>query len=205
MSLYGPDLERGDHIIVLGVPLSGKTTFAERLVRKARRLLVFDPGGDWESMRGAMVVRPADLDALPALKDRWFRVVVQAGRDTGYDVAEEFEYTARMARDAGDLVLVADEVGDYKRGAGERALVAMHRNGHKQGVVTVYVSQRAVDIPLGARATATRVYSFLQDSEDDLAALHESYDPSAPHFSDRVRAWKAGDPPVVWKRRQLYN
>lgn len=203
--VYGPELERGDHRLVIGVPGSGKTYYAVRLVAKARRVIYFDPAGEFEGVRGAIV---CDVDTWPSsevTQQSHFRVVVRAEQSGERDVGDEFVYTAQRARAIGDCVLLADEVGDYNRGPAERALKMMHRNGHKQGVVTVFVSQRAVDIPLGCRATATHVASFLQDNEQDIDALRDVYDPGSPGFSERVRRWKPYQPPVTWERKKLYR
>lgn len=201
---WGPKLGLPEHRLVIGVPQSGKTTFARALASGARRAIYFDPGGDFETLPGATVVDVEHWPPSRFFSERYFRLVVRAGRDDSRDVSDEFVYVARRAREIGNVVLLADEVGDYNRGAAERALKMMHRNGHKQGVVTIFVSQRAVDIPLGCRATATHVHSFLQDSEEDLEVMRAVYDPGEPGFSARVRAWKPGDPPVTWQRRLLY-
>jgi hypothetical protein len=197
-------LQPPDHVVVLGVPQSGKTTFARRYLAAADRGIVFDPGHDYTGIPGVTVARPEKWPR-PAFfaQDTW-KIVVPGPVGDG-DVVEEFCYVVSRAREIRNLLLVCDEVGDYSVGAGARALRNLHRNGHKQGIVTVLVSQRAVDIPLGARATATKVLSLLQDSEQDLEALHEVYDPSCPGFSDRVREWQPGEPPVVWERKPLWR
>ena len=201
---WGDELRNTDHRLILGVPQSGKTTYAKKVVSSARRVIYFDPQGDFEDTRGARIVTVEDWPAKSFFDERYFRLVVQAGRNDEFDVSEEFVYVARRVREIGNLVLLADEVGDYNKGKAERALKMLHRNGHKQGIVTVFVSQRAVDIPLGCRATATRVDSFLQDSEEDLDAIRKVYDPGSPGYSERVRAWQPHRPPVTWQRKRLY-
>ncbi len=203
--VYGPELANGDHRLVIGVPGAGKTYFARKLVSRAHRVIYFDPTGEYEAVRRAIIVDPPDIPVEGLRTEKFFRLVVKAGRSDERDVNEEFVFVAQCARAITRCVLLADEVGDYNRGRAETSLKRLHRNGHKQGVVTIFVSQRAVDIPLGCRATATRVDSFLQDNEDDLRALHEIYDPGSPGFADRARAWDAYDPPVTWQRRSLYN
>jgi ferritin-like protein len=194
------NLERRDHLAIFGVPGSGKSTLARKIAAPARRVVFFDPGADHEDE--GIVVSAADLAAYPdLLRGTWVRVVVAAGRD-GADAAEEVETViaaCAAAEDEGGILLVCDEVGDY----GSRAahdLTSLHRSGHKRGIASILVSQRAVDVPLGARATANRVYSLLQDHPHDLAALAEVY---GEDYAAHVAAWKPGDPPVEWSRRSL--
>lgn len=195
---------------MIGVPQSGKTTYAWRLATSAPRVVIFDPTGDYEYLApSAEVVTPAMLEDRRILEGegelRMIRVIVRAGRDEDFDIADEFVYVVRRCKEAGDLVLICDEVSLYKRGAALRALAGLHMNGHKWGIVTILVSQRAVGIPLDCRATATHVHSMLQDSEEDLAVLADHYDPGHPGYADKVRAWKPGNPPVTWARRRLYR
>jgi hypothetical protein len=200
---WGPDLHLGEHRLVVGVPGSGKTCYARRVVRRAHRVIYFDPGGDYDQTPGAEVVTVHRWPSRSYFRQEYFRLVVEV--DPESETGDQFVWVAQRAREVGNLVLLCDEVGDYNRGPAERALKNLNRNGHKRGIVTVYVSQRAMEIPLGARASATRVDSFLQDSEDDLDTLHDLYDPSEPGFSERVRAWTPHHPPVTWQRRQLYR
>lgn len=202
---WGPLLSCPDHILVIGVPQSGKTTHAKRLAATAPRVVYFDPSGDYEDVRGRTLVTVQRWPGREFTQRTHFRIVVRAGRSPHVDVADEFVYVAERVREIGPVVLLADEVGDYNKGPAERALKGLHRNGHHDGVVTLYVSQRAVDIPLGCRATATEVRSFLQDNEDDLDALRKAYDPGHPGYAAKVRAWEPGQRPVIWRRKKLYG
>jgi hypothetical protein len=196
---FGP-LDPASHEIWLGVPRSGKTFHARERLASARRVVFFDPtGGDYTS-EGEQV-SAADLEADPRLLvGSVVRLVVVPGDD----VAEDFRRTVaacRAAKNAGGLVLCADEVGDYSKHC-EAELTKLHRNGHHAGVASVLVSQCAVDIPRTCRRTATRVASLLQVDAGDLEALSEP--PLGPAFAERVRTWQAGDPPVVWTLPTLF-
>jgi hypothetical protein len=203
MNPYGQSLRRGEHRIILGVPGSGKSTLARELVSTARRVVYFDPHGDYADIRGATLIEPANL-TQEHLAQKYCRIVCLAERSDDYDVADEYVFVARHCREArgyGGLVFVCDEVGDYNSGRAQRALRSLFRNGHKDGIVTILVSQRAVDIPLGCRATATSVTSLLQDSAQDYDTLCEQY---GQEFADKARNWKPGDRPAVWERVELW-
>jgi hypothetical protein len=204
-------LRNGEHIIIVGVPGSGKSTWARRLVAAQSRVIYFDVAGDYENLGlgygSTSRIAKCYVPNFPGddfFSDR-FKLTVLAERLDWQDVRNEFIATVRLAKRVKNLTLLADEVGDYKTGPSEQALKALHRNGHKDGIISVLVSQRFVDIPLGCRATATAVYSFLQDNADDLQALHEQFDTLSPGFAERVRNWKPGEPPVAWQRIELYH
>lgn len=190
-------LSHCDHVVVLGVPQSGKTTVARRLLADARRVVFFDPTGD---LAGEGERVPAASFTVELLRGTVVRWVVEPGTD----VPADFELTVAVCREGGrrfgGLVLCADEVGDYSRQA-DAALQRLHRNGHHDGVASVLVSQCAVDVPYVCRRTATRVLSLLQTDPGDLDALAERF---GQDFAERVRSWRPGDAPAEWTLPTLY-
>lgn len=199
-SPLGP-LDGRSHEVVLGVPGSGKTFLARERVASVRRLVIFDPAGDYEAEGECLTV--ADLADPAALAGTFRRVVVLAGRGED-EPADELEATVAACRAAarfGGLVLLADEVGDYSARAAA-TLTRLHRNGHHDGVASILVSQCAVDVPLTCRRTATRVTSLLQVASGDLDALAREY---GEDFAERVRTWRPGAPPVVWTLPTLHQ
>lgn len=196
---YGKNLRLGDHVIIVGVPGSGKTYFARKMIASARRVVFFDPHGDYER-NAAQLFEPFALTARD-LEGDYMRATVLAERSGDVDVADEFRRVAEVVREAENLVLVADEVGDYSASAA-KTLRALHANGHKQGIVTVLVSQRAVDLPLGTRATATAAYSFLQTHPKDLERLADEF---GEDFAAEAASWQPGDPPATWVRPRIYK
>ncbi len=172
------DFIYGDRVIIIGLPLSGKTYLAAKLTRNVPRILFFDPyhdyghGMDGEDAAGAEEIAADTLIENPRLlaKPR-FRYAIIPDEN---DIAMQLEEVVMIARAAGNLVLVMDEVGDYKDNA-KKTLEKLARNGRHNGLVPIYVSQVAMDIPRTVRRIATRVYSFRQEDIDDLDALSERY------------------------------
>jgi hypothetical protein len=180
-------------VVILGLPYTGKTTEARRLITDAPRVIAFDPGGDYSAQLeplelGELLERPEIL-ARPHV-----RIAIQPAAGDAPELAQELASVERLARAARNLVLVLDEVGDYSRSAGA-TLERLARNGRHQGLVSIYVSQCAVDIPRTVRRLATRVISFRQEDPDDLEILRERYgDP----FAQRAARWQRGQPPATW-------
>lgn len=162
----------GDRVIIIGLPLSGKTYLAAKLTKTAQRVLYFDPYHDYSDAADAIEITADQLIDDPKLLNvSEFRYAIIPDEDY---MADQLEDVVTIARAAGNLVLVMDEVGDYKREAA-LTLEKLARNGRHNGIVPVYVSQVAMDIPRTVRRIATRVYSFRQEDIDDLDALSERY------------------------------
>jgi hypothetical protein len=170
-----------ERIVVIGLPLSGKTTLAAKLTKGCPRVVYIDPENDYAALTGAVEI-PADaLLADPGILDKpTFRYAITFGEGEPPDYIADL---TRIIRAAGDLVLVYDEVGDYNEGHAGATLKRMARTGRHDGIVSIYVSQVAVDIPKTVRRLATTVYSFRQVHPHDLKALSEVYGET---FADKV-------------------
>ncbi|MHB1843227.1 MAG: hypothetical protein ACYCWW_00150 [Deltaproteobacteria bacterium] len=187
-------LEHTDRIVILGLPTSGKTWLAERLVAPAWRVVWFDPAGDY-GKPGRVEVTPDELERWPRLvNDPHLRLVVTPQGETGRELAEDLTRVTNIVRKKGDLVFVADEVGDYRVYA-EGRLGWLFRRGRHDGIATVLVSQVGTDIPLTCRKTASRVYCLAQHHPDELQKLAAIYGEA---YAARVAAWQKYDPPIVW-------
>lgn len=163
----------GERIIILGIPMSGKTTLAATLTKSVKRIVYFDPFHDYAEIANAKAVKASELFKNPKILDQSeFRYAIQPD-DTG-DLAQDFDDTVMLVRAAGDMVFVMDEIGDYKRET-EQTLAKIARNIRHNGIVPIFVSQVATDIPKTVRRLATAVYSFRQEHPDDLEALEKVY------------------------------
>lgn len=162
-----------DRVIILGIPYTGKTYFAAKLTKSARRVLYFDPYGDYHKAAGAVEFTVDELLASPEVLEKpRFKISVRPSTEDDKDTAYDLDRVVNLARDIGEMVVVLDEVGDYAL-YGQRTLNKLFRNGRHDGIVTVLVSQVATDIPRTCRRIATRIYSFLQTDPADLDALRE--------------------------------
>ena len=215
MTPWGANLAWGDHVIVVGLQQTGKSTLARTLTRGARRVIYYDPKGDYArrlgGRRGVLVVRPEEMEGIDGAA-RYLRVVVLGARDPDVDAADEVRYVVRKVREWSEgrrelgIVLVLDELHLYSASAGStlRSLLA---SGHGVapeygGVVSVLVSQRGVDLPLGCRALATRAYSFRQQHPDDLDRLEKEF---GADFRAEAKSWQAGEPPAFWEQEKFYR
>jgi len=194
MQPWGSHLKGNARVLIMGLPECGKTTFARTLTADAFRAVFFDPAGDY-SAPGRLDVTLAELQKWPGLlDDPHARIVVKPQADDERGLAAEARVLINLAFEAGDLVLVLDEVGDYgKHAAGP--LSKLVRRGRHEGIASVLVSQFATDFPKTCRRAASDVYGFLQKHPDDLAALEHVYGPA---FSARVASWRKYEPPAAW-------
>ncbi len=196
-------LVRRDHVVVIGMPGCGKTPFAAALAAEARRVVYFDPTGEWAPLGEVVTgedVRAAADPQSELLAGTFMRVVVVPEDER---LAEDFEATVAACRAAarfGGLVLLVDEVGDLNPACVE-TLQGLHRNGHKDGVATILVSPCASDIPKRCRDTASRVFSFFQKNHRDRQTLADEY---GDDFARRAATWRHPLPPAEWTNPTLH-
>jgi hypothetical protein len=174
------------------MPGTGKTTLAKAFVARATRAFVVDPVGDFNLPQ---VTLSDLLDSPELLSGPDTKLALLLEEEDPQGAAQEIQAALALAQAAGDLLLVLDEVGDYRSFA-ETVLGKIARKGRHAGIVSVWVSQFATDIPKTVRRAATRVYSFAQVHPDDIAALEECY---GEDFAAKVKAWESGDAPVLWR------
>jgi hypothetical protein len=177
----------GERVIILGLPFTGKSKLAAKLVEGADRVLFFDPCRDYANYAGAKEITVSQLMDNPKLLSQpRFRYSIVPESE---DVEDELDDLIALARAVKNVLIVFDEVGDYRQYA-EHALNKVARNGRHDGLVPIYVSQVAVDIPLTVRRLATRVYSYLQVDVRDIKALAGQY---GQDFADGVANSKPGE------------
>jgi hypothetical protein len=156
-----------DRVLILGISYTGKTTLAAELARDADRVLAFDPLHDYARFGYREISVQALAEDPTVLEAPRFKI---AAIPDETDIIGDLEDFVALARAARNMVVIFEEVGDYSQ-EGFAELNRMARNGRHDGIVPIYVSQNAVDIPKVVRRSATYVYSFRQQEVDDLKQL----------------------------------
>lgn len=200
MQPWGSHLDGETRVLIMGLPTCGKTEWAKKLTADAYRCAWFDVADDY-SAPGRLDVTIPELERWPGLlDDPHCRIVVKPQADDEKGLAKEARAFISLAFEAGDLVAVLDEVGDYgKWCAGP--LSKLVRRGRHRGIASVLVSQFATDFPKTCRRAASEVYVFKQAHVDDLAALAKQY--GGPNFAARVAAWRKYEPPATWRLSEV--
>lgn len=164
---------------------SGKTTLARRLVAPWRRLIVWDPLGEWATFRGLAKVQ--DLrELLAQLKRQWsrgFRLSLVGGAG---DLVAHLDGLARLIWAAqapypgcGPLALVVDEANlglpVHKLPRGMAGMSRLVLQGRHRGVAVLAVSQRPALVSLDLRANAHRTLAFALPAPQDQRALSAQF------------------------------
>lgn len=200
------ELNLGDRLVVMALPTFGKTTLCEKLAAPADRALFFSTVRDFEKPeRGVFTVE--QLEAHPELlADPHSRIAVRAEATSGKPLASEvealiecLEYAGRNfdRTGRGGRVVVFDEVGDYRRHLEDR-LNTVFRKGRHFGIVPIFASQVATDLPLKCRKLASRVLCLGQRHADELKELRIY----GAGFAERVGRWAKYEPPIEWRAEE---
>lgn len=175
-------LQAHDVVVVVGIRGSGKTYWVRRnVVRKAGRVVVWDPHGEYETTE-RRTVDELLADPSPLDRERVHLAVVPAWQ-TPLDLAEEFQTFVELLGTCESMTVVVDEVGLLRKHGAEWIELVACQSRHWECPL-ILVAQRAVQIPMTAREQMSHLVSFRQSSPADVAALVERCGDAA----DKVRA-----------------
>lgn len=155
--------------LVLGRGGKGKSFLARHLVRKAARLILFDPNGEAEHAAKAEVLERPDQLVNVLRYERRFRICWRGYASMGRDA---FEFANRCALAAGNVTLLWDEIDRFQspHRLPEYADVIVNAGRHK-GVSVVACSRRPPQVHGDLRANASRLIVFRTVEPDDVKYL----------------------------------
>jgi hypothetical protein len=170
---------------LLGWIESGKSTMLRKLLRKAPRIVVFDPN-DEHGWVPNEVRDPDELDGFFAqVRGKNTFAVRYIPESEGDDeLAKEFSEVSRSVFAQGDLCFAVEEI-PLLAGAGHMpgAFARVVRQGRHQGVHVLWSGQRAAEVPRTLTAQTRLFFLFAQYETLDLKALGER---CGPEVEDRV-------------------
>lgn len=159
-------------IVLLGRKGSGKTSLAKHMIRDKRRLLIYDPMGQFSDC-GVVINDPVVLiEYLKRNIAGSFRVVYQPADDIGTDIAVEFENTCEIVHCLEDLYFVVDEVDTYAQSNNCPPYFnnLVQRGRHKR-ISLVVTTRRHTETTRHLTAQADILISFSQHEPNDLKYL----------------------------------
>jgi len=198
----GPD----EVVCIFGRRGSGKTYLARRLVAGARRLVVWDPLGEWSRSRDLVAVD--GLTGLrAAMRRRWrlgFRLALVPGGaelPRSLHALAAFLWAAQAPYPAcPGLALVVDEANlglpAHRLGADLWGMSRLVLQGRHRGVALLAISQRPALVSMDLRGQAHRLVSFALPAGPDLAAMRPLLGQAAaelPHLPARTFLELSGD------------
>jgi len=187
---------------VLGLPRYGKTRLVrDTLTADCTRVIYHDVIGHDYYAPGRLPLSITELEAHRYMLDDEFVKLVVIARDAG-DPDSLTDEVGRIIDliypRPGRMVVVFDEVGRHHRKS-EKILNSIFATGNHFGIVPILCSQKATDIPLGTRITASDVYSFGQHHPKELGALYDCY---GDIYASKVAILHRGDSCVHWRESE---
>lgn len=202
MNPYGRYFTPESRVIVLGLPRYGKTRLVrDVLTADCTRCIWHDVTGHDYYAPGRLPLSITELEAHPDLLDAdAVRIVVIAQNPGDPDsLADETSRIVDMVFPRpGRIVTVFDEMQAHHRKS-EKTVNSLFARGNHFGIVPVLLSQKATDIGLGARVTASDVYCFGQHHPLELKAVYDCY---GDIYASKVAAARKGDAPVHWRESE---
>jgi energy-coupling factor transporter ATP-binding protein EcfA2 len=198
-----------DVVTIVGKRGTGKSTCAKYLCKALRehqqRVLVFDPHDEYSvKARRKPEVRLGPLRNRIHLEELLLQPELLDANDLSLAVvpssnpevmAVQFTELVELVENTGDLVLVADELGDFEVYC--RPIInRLATQSRHWSVCCVLVSQRMIHIPKTARTQSSHLVTFLQTDPEDLdaiAALVGRH--GGKEFAESVSRLRAGE----WK------
>lgn len=170
---------------VVGKTGMGKSTLLKELARREMAagacVVAWDPHDEYSELGvetsevtlGPLTQRATVTELInsPAILDREdLALAIVPEGERGEELAEEFREVCRAVKQTGNLTFIVDEVGEIDRFA-ELDINRAATTWRKFSIPVVLGAQRMVQIPKTTRTQLSGIVTFLQDDDDDLAAL----------------------------------
>jgi len=175
-------------ITIMGQKGSGKTTLAMEIIESRERVLVIDPSGEYEDMKGAQVALGAE-DASQALielkeKPRFLLVASDLLDD------EETMGLLAVAFEVPRLLVVIDETSLYcDPHSIPEEITRMIRYGRKREIDIIFIARRPSEIHRELTAQSDLVVTFKQMEPIDVTYLRARAGKEAEEVQ-RLPPWK---------------
>lgn len=171
--------------LVVGMTGSGKSTLVKQLIRPRKRVIVFDPQGEYS--REGLATRAASLrDLLGEMQAGWASGFRLSYEPTGGYEAEQLHLLAMLlfrvqakyeagVPGAPPITLVVEEMDlsfpSYALPANQRGMQAMCNQGRHYGISCFGVTQYPTAVSLAFRRNAARRYILRLGDSDDQKAM----------------------------------
>jgi len=154
----------------MGAPGSGKSAYIKQRIRveKPRRLIIFDPQGEYTEHGRPMATVQGVLEAAKAPA---FKVAFQPAGDIEAQ-RSQFDVLCRIAYAAGDCWLVAEELATVtKAGSAPAGWTVATLKGRHKGMVIFGASQRPAAVDKNFWGNATLIRTGRLNFEGDVKTL----------------------------------
>jgi len=171
--------------LILGRRGCGKTTLAKTMLAQKKRLIIFDPHGEYKI---GLVARDFKEFSSYLLKERF-----NPNMKITYVIDEEdinfiFYMTCKMVYEIPDCTFVIEEIGRFVTPISfPKSFDRLIRFSRHKDISIIGITQRATDIPRILRSQANMICTFQQIESGDLKYLEKFLD------ADDIKAIRAFD------------
>jgi len=159
-------------ITILGRKGSGKTRLSKHIIRAKKRVLIYDPIGQFSDC-GVVINNPMILIGyLKRNFTRNFRAVYQPPDDISTDIAKEFKHVCEIVHCLEDIYFLVDEVDTYVTSSYCPPYFnnLVQRGRHKR-ISLVVTTRRHTETTRHLTAQSDILISFSQHEPNDLKYL----------------------------------
>lgn len=156
---------RNKIVVILGRKGSGKSTLARSIVKRLRRVVIFDPHEEYPAVRCRSIAALVSFMELEHHKPT-FRVACT------FDDMDEYETAIAVVREVGNMWIIVEELNFFVDcWSRDKPYLDLIRFGRHDRVSILLIAQRAAEIPKLFTSQADAIVSFRQSEPRDLDYL----------------------------------